>query len=1095
VSVAPDPTLPADPPPPPAYPVVTGCLSAAWAGQDGATSAVPGEVHVTVSGLPAGWALAAAELTDDVGSEWIAGNRSAASALTLTPAADPTKADLTFAPTRDETGTLMTLSIRLAGGQVQYVTQFPGGSADPALRDPLPAGTSITVDPSYVSQPGHDLNTLVQTYGTVHLQAGVYPLSRPLDLVNPVSVVADPGTTLLFSQPAGDPGWSSAVTIHRSHTSLDGTVPGGLAIRFATPVRWAPPVGGSAGVIASSPDDPAPKVDVNLENLDILYNPTAADLGGYSTDTVRLIQMSDGDSGQISGDVLRGGFVEVVGGPWKITDNDYQGATTGSTVVDAFVVRDGHDVVIQGNHAHSVGASGITYGFAYFSDAGWETSFLDNVVDGGIGRDAAVSPGGQYNFPSIILTESYAPHYEGVAVTDPDNSRMLRVPALRGNPGAAGDIVTILSGPDAGSWFRIAQVIDAHNYLLDGDLPVGNYAVSISQGFVDETYAGNRIDATSLQQSSSIAFDLVGAHANTSIRGNTVIGCTPFDITSAPTEGSAGSATPYPAPWGWTHLPVFGLVVDGNTFRDPTFWTAPADGTAAVEGVGVATLDVEHAPLIRATTGRVYLTASLTNNLFDLTDTFLNGTSGNLTVLQIGDASALDPSELRVSSLQGNTYQAPAAFALAGRSVLVDVESGKVAGQVGARSIPLPAANPVVSGLAATVLGQDGSDEVGLSTTTEPDGLQDVHLVLEGLRPDLAVVMVDVNPYGYGHYQYADPTLPPDTPGLTPADWRAGFQRASTGPGAYATTADVYVQPVLPEDGRNHWDVKVTYADGSVSYISAWGIVADPSLADGATAPGIRAVSLGQDDTDFVGRSTTAAPDGFQDVHIALSGLPTDSAIAQVDVLPYSYGHWQYVAPDAPPLPPDHPNTPDRDPGDWRAALVRATTSAGAYATTADLYVPSIIKEDGSQPSTTPVISNHYDIGITFFDGTTVWTTVWGVVDDPTLRVVPTSPAATSAPLTPAAAEGAITSAAVVAPVTTPPADASVTPQPAQAPPPVPAGPRALGRTPSALAAALARPSVVLRDPGTSRVAPRFALPGRQPCGLALCGPLTLPHF
>ena len=245
---------------------------------------VPGAVHVTVSGLPAGWSIVDASLSDNVAHVWTPGNTDPALVLTIRPLADPTQADLLIPPARDESDALMTLRLRLAGGSVQYVTQFHGGPADPTLRDPLPRGNAITVDPAFVSQPGHDLNTLVRLYGSVHLRAGTYPLSAPLDLVNPVALTADPGTILSFSQASGDPAWSYAIKIHASHTTLDGTTPGGLAIRFATPIRWAADFQMDPAVIGSSYADvnygPAPKVDINLRNLDIAYSPTAGDLAG-----------------------------------------------------------------------------------------------------------------------------------------------------------------------------------------------------------------------------------------------------------------------------------------------------------------------------------------------------------------------------------------------------------------------------------------------------------------------------------------------------------------------------------------------------------------------------------------------------------------------------------------------------------------------------------------------------------------------------------------------------------------------------------------------------------------------------------------------
>ena len=730
---------------------------------------------------------------------------------------------------------------------------------------------------------------------------------------------------------------------------------------------------------------PDPKVDINLRNLDIAYSPTAADLAGYNLATVRLIRMNYEDSGAISDNILRGGQVEVWGGPWQISRNDYQGAFPDTAVSSFLAVHDGQDMLIADNHAHQVSPSGTTYGFVVFSDRGSDLTVRDNVIDGGIGRDAAVVPAGLYNFPEIILTESYYPHYEGLAVVGQAGRRLLQVPSLRGDPGVAGDLVAILSGPSAGHWFRIAQAIDANNYVLDGDLPAGDYAVSITRGYINEVYEDNTVDTSSLRESSSVAFQLVGPHAGTVVRDNLVIGAKPFDISASPTQESLPGSTPTPAPWGWSHLPVFDLLVEGNTFRDPVFWIPSGDGTSASPTIAAGTLTVEHGASIRDNAGRLYLSGALTNNRFVYSDAILGGTSGDVTAVQVGSPGSVDPGELNLISIAGNVAQTPASFAASGRSVMIRFNAGTISGQPAEASYILPAPPTVVPGLASRSLGQDGSDLVGRSATTGPDGLQDVHIVLAGLPTNLAIRTVDVNPYGYGHYQYAVPDLPAGTPGLEPGAWRTALLRVSTGLHSFAATADLYVQPDRPEDGRNHWDIRVTFVDGSTSFTSTWGIVvSDPSLPVGTPVAGLTAVALGQDNADLVGKSSSAGPDGFQDVHIALSGLPAGKAVAQVDVFPYGYGHYQFVAPDAPPLPSPHQGVPDRNPAEWRAALIRPDNGS----TTAELYVPSLFAEDGVQPGVTPAISNHYDVMILFDDGSSAFAIAWGVIDDPALRVV-----------------------------------------------------------------------------------------------------------
>ena len=55
-------------------------------------------------------------------------------------------------------------------------------------------------------------------------------------------------------------------------------------------------------------------------------------------------------------------------------------------------------------------------------------------------------------------------------------------------------MVSLLSGPAAGQYRKIAQAIDPTTYLVDAPIPKGTDVVSIARGFVDEVFEGNRID-------------------------------------------------------------------------------------------------------------------------------------------------------------------------------------------------------------------------------------------------------------------------------------------------------------------------------------------------------------------------------------------------------------------------------------------------------------------------------------------------------------------------------------------------------------------------------------------------------------------------
>jgi hypothetical protein len=60
----------------------------------------------------------------------------------------------------------------------------------------------------------------------------------------------------------------------------------------------------------------------------------------------------------------------------------------------------------------------------------------------------------------------------------------------------------------------------------------------------------------------------------------------------------------------------------------------------------------------------------------------------------------------------------------------------------------------------------------------------------------------------------------------------------------------------------------------------------------------VTATSLGQDGQDYVGTGRTAnGPDGRQDIHIAVAGLPTWKTVAWIDVTGHGAGEWKYNVP------------------------------------------------------------------------------------------------------------------------------------------------------------------------------------------------------
>ena len=297
----------------------TSSATARWLGQDGVETS-PGDVHIALEGLAPARQIVAAALGDGVVCTWAfkANDRVKLEAgyapdrLNLRRSS-PTKADLAFPPSRDESGATMTLRLLDQSGR-EEVIRFPGGPSDPDRRSPdVPPG-------SVTAKPGDDLQALVERAGTVTLAKGVYPLSKPLVLARAIRIVGEAGSTLRFSQGNDQAPWTAAIKIHAGGSSLEG-----FAVRFEGQVRWDRQVSFGPSVIGTTDDrdsDPKDsKYGITLARLD-LEGPAAS---SPWEEAVHLIRVVSASSGRISDNSLKGGEVIFGGGPWKITGNTYKG--------------------------------------------------------------------------------------------------------------------------------------------------------------------------------------------------------------------------------------------------------------------------------------------------------------------------------------------------------------------------------------------------------------------------------------------------------------------------------------------------------------------------------------------------------------------------------------------------------------------------------------------------------------------------------------------------------------------------------------------------------------------------------------------------
>ena len=608
-------------------------INAQWLGQDGLNLLGTGDAHVGVSGIPAGRTVVSASLSDPDGSVWFysapnSGSTTAepvAMRLGLRAETNPTTADITFPPNRNESGATMTVRLVLDDGSI-LATRLAAGATDPGLRVAGIAPTSV------VAYPGDDIESLANSYGTVRLVSGLYSFDQPLVLNHPVTIVGSPGTLLVFSQTPTAPSWTTAIKVNRSHTTLTG-----FAVRFATPIRWTDNISYGPAVIGVTDNydlnNGDPKVDLVFSRLDLKSPPPTTSW----EQATGLFRLNNAGSGTIANNTLKGGTSEFLGGPWTITGNNYRGTPPNTYSYGVFSGHYTHDVTIANNTAINSGPSGKTWRFLVLTDNGFNDVIKGNNVVGlgPMDSDTAANP----NAPEEILTEAYQIHYEGSVANVSSDGTVVQIPRVLVGQVRSGDVIAILNGPQAGQWRVIAQVINATTFLLNSPVVPGSFDISVATGFVNMVIDGNRIDA----RGSSVANDLVlaGNQFGVQVTNNTLLGGNnAFQISAYPTEG--------PYIWGWTHAPTLGALIENNTL---------------VDNLQGGRIDVQLNQYTKSSTGRVYFTGAFLNNQAIWTSAYLSteaaaGVTVAPRLVTVGNALLADPSEL-VLTQSGNSVTGP----------------------------------------------------------------------------------------------------------------------------------------------------------------------------------------------------------------------------------------------------------------------------------------------------------------------------------------------------------------------------------------------------------------------------------------------------
>jgi hypothetical protein len=561
-------------------------------------------------------------------------------------------------------------------------------------------------------------------YDTIQLPANAtIILTQPLEITHSVALIGN-NSTLLFQQgataawPASASGAIYVNTPAYTNIRLELS---GFTLRFdmSSPIRWSNPPGAgpalfdpennSAGIEHSVIDTRDSNSNLNLTVLTLtsmqISGPPAfvgAAFGGLtaqlseSGDTAHqyvgelamdVIRTNDLDTGSIASSRFQGGSIELYGGPWSISGNMVLGSTAMTYSPGAFALHSPHDVIVQGNQVTQSDPAGREFRLVSMAVSGYDNLIQGNSFGGGAGQLGSEvtfsATNGQFwgiNDPEIMVAEStYGVLFEGRPGAVSSDGRLLVLPQVRAWSAAGstgpGLVVSILSGvgqggaPETGQdgeWFRVAQQVSLSSdnsleLLMEDPLPAlpagGYYVVEVTGGFVNNSFDGNSID---LSGKSSTGMVLNGADYGTRITNNHFVGGTSasplytqtaISLTSVIDSTASGTGA-FPLPQGWTALPNLGTVVQGNTIRDflggmvigvqhwVDYWRAKVESSSE--------------------TGRVYVTASVTGNVFEYDSAFLSAWSADYQSFGNNAAQSSTPPPVTIGS--GWSPQAPGPY-------------------------------------------------------------------------------------------------------------------------------------------------------------------------------------------------------------------------------------------------------------------------------------------------------------------------------------------------------------------------------------------------------------------------------------------------
>lgn len=882
--------------------------TADWQGQVVTDPERAGWVRVSVNSLPTR-GISAWQLNDPSGQTWLWTITGEGSPWTAIPDTRSLIASqdfygnwtLEFDTRWDLSGKSLNLLAAADDGRY-FSIDLTGGSVDLSKRSPAPDTTEI------ITAPGTDLQDLVNRFGTVRLSDGIYNLTQPLILKKPVNLIGSSKAILQFSQATNDPGWTASIKLAAGNIRL-----AGFQVQFASPIRWRENISYGPAVIGT-PDN----YDTALGRVGAMPNLVLEGLNiqgprpnSLNEEAPRLMRMIGDVSGQIRRNTLFGGLIEVVGGPWAITNNTHTGTWAGSFNYDTIAAHDTHGLTVTDNIVTPSSDSGTVFRFLVVTGQSSNVSVINNRVIG-LGAKFTDSPEIQgINAHEVILTEAYHVAYEGSLLGLDISRRQIRVGNTLARDYQPGDQVAILDGPAAGSYRTVQAVLNATTLLLDQPLPdsvqIGT-SISINKGMTNLNLIGNVIDQTNRPQ--SLGMVLVGNLYGVNVSNNRIIGgLRGIQVIAYPSET--------PRDWGWTRNVVQGLSLTGNQFSDVLWFNQ---------------VMVSHSNYARANYGRLYLTGEVAGNTFQWSETFLRSQLGQspadsnllLPALQIGDQGVWDDHE---SNLKLGTNSVDLPLGWLNRPALW-TQSGTINGQAATgQLLPLTAVLKLIaptglalvndSGISVTdgltndprirfdsipglsyeyrVAGSPVWKSIATPSAWTPSGLS------EGLN-QLEVRAYDgANQRGpAGAFSFKlDTTAPAAPTGLIQKTFDSAAWQSSSSPDATGITATLKnavstETQSLPAtalgttftrwiNGSNRVEISSTDAAGNRSFASTttWNYICSGSWG-------------GQDGSDFASLNTSLKSDGKQDVRLDIQGLPSGKTVISLNVIAFGGGQWAW---------------------------------------------------------------------------------------------------------------------------------------------------------------------------------------------------------